>query len=47
MRHPTRESALKRNLRTPQFHMRVVRDRTQYQRHPKHQQRATSRQLDE
>jgi len=42
MRQPTKESALKRALRTPQFRMRVVRDRTQYQRHPKHRQRDLS-----
>jgi hypothetical protein len=38
MRKPTQESALKRALRTPQYRMRVCRDRTKYQRHEKHKQ---------
>lgn len=36
MRKPTQESALKRLLRTPQFRMKVCRDKTKYQRHAKH-----------
>lgn len=39
MARPTQESALKRMVRTPQYRMRVERDKTKYTRQSKHKKR--------
>lgn len=36
MATPTQESAIKRLVRTPQYRMRVVRDKTKFARKDKH-----------
>lgn len=39
---PTAESAVKRDLRTPKYRMRVVESKATYQRQPKHKNRMES-----